>query len=69
MIISQDGIKDNKLDLERRKHQLLTAIQDTQRGLVTSADQRSTIEEALVFFFFFFAFINSAILFSIPWMF
>ncbi|KAI8560845.1 hypothetical protein RHMOL_Rhmol04G0287300 [Rhododendron molle] len=46
--LTSDGIKDNKLDLERRKHQLLTAIQDTQRGLMTSADQRSTIEEALV---------------------
>ncbi|KAG5554265.1 hypothetical protein RHGRI_011958 [Rhododendron griersonianum] len=46
--LTSDGIKDNKVDLERRKHQLLTAIQDTQRGLVTSVDQRSTIEEALV---------------------
>ncbi|XP_058212429.1 probable plastid-lipid-associated protein 10, chloroplastic isoform X2 [Rhododendron vialii] len=46
--LTSDGIKDNKLDLERRKRQLLTAIQDTQRGLMTSADQRSTIEEALV---------------------
>ncbi|KAG2725822.1 hypothetical protein I3760_01G084400 [Carya illinoinensis] len=34
--------------LENRKHDLLRAIQDTQRGLVTTADQRSSIEEALV---------------------
>lgn len=68
VIISQDGIKDNKPDLESRKLQLLMAIQDTQRGLVTSAHQRSSIEEALVFFVFF-ASINSVILFSIPWMF
>ncbi|XP_038977076.1 probable plastid-lipid-associated protein 10, chloroplastic [Phoenix dactylifera] len=35
-------------DLERRKYDLLRAVQDTQRGLVTTADQRSSIEEALV---------------------
>jgi len=46
--LTLDGIKDNKPDLESRKLQLLTAIQDTQRGLVTSAHQRSSIEEALV---------------------
>ncbi|KAK2993129.1 hypothetical protein RJ640_006816 [Escallonia rubra] len=36
------------LELENRKYELLTAVQDTQRGLVTTADQRSSIEEALV---------------------
>jgi hypothetical protein len=36
--------------LENKKHDLLRAIQDTQRGLVTSTDQRSSIEEALVWF-------------------
>ncbi|KAK3012233.1 hypothetical protein RJ639_012242 [Escallonia herrerae] len=36
------------LELETRKYELLTAVQDTQRGLVTTADQRSSIEEALV---------------------
>lgn len=35
-------------ELERRKHDLLRAVQDTQRGFVTTADQRSSIEEALV---------------------
>ncbi|XP_062155970.1 probable plastid-lipid-associated protein 10, chloroplastic [Alnus glutinosa] len=34
--------------LENKKHDLLRAIQDTQRGLDTSTDQRSSIEEALV---------------------
>lgn len=36
--------------LEEKKHDLLRAVQDTQRGLVASADQRSCIEEALVSF-------------------
>nr|CAD1836310.1 unnamed protein product [Ananas comosus var. bracteatus] len=35
-------------ELERRKHELLRAVQDTQRGLSATADQRSAIEEALV---------------------
>lgn len=34
--------------IENKKHDLLRAIQDTKRGLVTTADQRSSIEEALV---------------------
>ncbi|OIW17052.1 hypothetical protein TanjilG_02420 [Lupinus angustifolius] len=34
--------------LENKKHQLLTSIQDTQRGLFTTPLQRSSIEEALV---------------------
>ncbi|XP_057463327.1 probable plastid-lipid-associated protein 10, chloroplastic isoform X3 [Actinidia eriantha] len=41
-------IEYNELDLENKKQQLLSAIQDTQRGLMTSAHQRSFIEEALV---------------------
>ncbi|KAG6527608.1 hypothetical protein ZIOFF_009731 [Zingiber officinale] len=35
-------------DLERRKLDLLRAVQDTQRGLSATADQRSAVEEALV---------------------
>ncbi|KAJ3682198.1 hypothetical protein LUZ60_014771 [Juncus effusus] len=35
-------------ELESRKYSLLQAIQETQRGLVTTPDQRSAIEEALV---------------------
>ncbi|KAK9145943.1 hypothetical protein Sjap_005846 [Stephania japonica] len=35
-------------EVESKKHDLLRAVQDTQRGLVTTADQRSEIEEALV---------------------
>ncbi|XP_061355934.1 probable plastid-lipid-associated protein 10, chloroplastic [Gastrolobium bilobum] len=34
--------------LENKKHQLLNSLQDTQRGLLTTPDQRSSIEEALV---------------------
>ncbi|PSS05099.1 Plastid-lipid-associated protein [Actinidia chinensis var. chinensis] len=41
-------IEYNELDLENKKQQLLSAIQDTQRGLMTSSHQRSFIEEALV---------------------
>ncbi|KAI3441701.1 PAP_fibrillin domain-containing protein, partial [Psidium guajava] len=37
-----------QLSLENEKHNLLRAIQDTQRGLVTNAHQRSNIEEAMV---------------------
>ncbi|GAB2282375.1 Probable plastid-lipid-associated protein 10, chloroplastic, variant 2 [Dionaea muscipula] len=35
-------------ELENKKQDLLRAIQDTQRGLNTTADQRLAIEEALV---------------------
>ncbi|WVZ25505.1 hypothetical protein V8G54_004049 [Vigna mungo] len=35
-------------ELETKKHLLLTSVQDTQRGLLTTPDQRSSIEEALV---------------------
>ncbi|XP_047166848.1 probable plastid-lipid-associated protein 10, chloroplastic [Vigna umbellata] len=35
-------------ELESKKHLLLTSVQDTQRGLLTTPDQRSSIEEALV---------------------
>ncbi|CAN0888937.1 hypothetical protein LINGRAHAP2_LOCUS15980 [Linum grandiflorum] len=34
--------------IEEKKHDLLRAVQETQRGLVTTPDQRSTIEELLV---------------------
>ncbi|KAL0012830.1 hypothetical protein SO802_007938 [Lithocarpus litseifolius] len=34
--------------LENKKHDLLRAIQETKRGLGATADQRSSIEEALV---------------------
>nr|XP_027107143.1 probable plastid-lipid-associated protein 10, chloroplastic isoform X3 [Coffea arabica] len=39
---------DAETELEDKKYELLRVIQDTQRGLVTTADQRSSIEEALV---------------------
>lgn len=35
-------------ELENKKHELLTSVQDTQRGLLTTPLQRSSIEEALV---------------------
>ncbi|WCJ22562.1 Plastid-lipid associated protein PAP / fibrillin family protein [Euphorbia peplus] len=38
----------SEYEMEMKKHDLLTTIQDTQRGLVATADQRSTIEESLV---------------------
>lgn len=39
---------NNAIELEKKKHDLLRAVQDTQRGLVTTPDQRSDIEEALI---------------------
>ncbi|KAI3764293.1 hypothetical protein L2E82_14300 [Cichorium intybus] len=38
----------NETVLENKKYDLLKAVQDTQRGLVTTPNQRSEIEEALV---------------------
>ncbi|KAL9259592.1 putative plastid-lipid-associated protein 10, chloroplastic [Drosera capensis] len=35
-------------ELENKKHDLLRAVQDTQRGLNTTEDQRLAVEEALV---------------------
>uniref|UniRef100_A0ACD5TJ43 Uncharacterized protein n=2 Tax=Avena sativa TaxID=4498 RepID=A0ACD5TJ43_AVESA len=35
-------------DTEGRKHELLRAVQETQRGSVASSDQRAAIEEAIV---------------------
>ncbi|RZC73879.1 hypothetical protein C5167_049360 [Papaver somniferum] len=40
--------KIDEFELESKKHDLLRAIQDTQRGLITNPNQRSSIEEALV---------------------
>ncbi|XP_031119222.1 probable plastid-lipid-associated protein 10, chloroplastic [Ipomoea triloba] len=40
--------RGTEIELENRKYELLRIIQDTQRGLATTADQRSSIEEALV---------------------
>ncbi|XP_004303812.1 PREDICTED: probable plastid-lipid-associated protein 10, chloroplastic [Fragaria vesca subsp. vesca] len=37
-----------EFDVESKKHELLRAVQDTKRGLVTTDDQRSSIEEVLV---------------------
>ncbi|XP_028776858.1 probable plastid-lipid-associated protein 10, chloroplastic [Neltuma alba] len=37
-----------EIELEDKKHILLSAIQETQRGLSTTAEQRSSIEESLV---------------------
>ncbi|XWS31937.1 hypothetical protein CRYUN_Cryun23aG0118400 [Craigia yunnanensis] len=42
------GNRVTEVELENKKHDLLLAVQDTQRGLVATADQRSIIEEALV---------------------
>ncbi|XP_024010727.1 probable plastid-lipid-associated protein 10, chloroplastic isoform X3 [Eutrema salsugineum] len=41
-------VVDSELDLEHKKHNLLRAVQETQRGLTATSDQRSVIEEALV---------------------
>ncbi|GJR36221.1 probable plastid-lipid-associated protein 10, chloroplastic isoform X2 [Tanacetum coccineum] len=38
----------NETELESKKYDVLKAIQDTQRGLVTTLNQRSEIEECLV---------------------
>ncbi|KAK9051376.1 hypothetical protein SSX86_028003 [Deinandra increscens subsp. villosa] len=38
----------NEVELENKKYDLLKAIQDTQRGLLTTPNQRSEIEESLV---------------------
>nr|GMC47273.1 probable plastid-lipid-associated protein 10, chloroplastic isoform X3 [Ipomoea batatas] len=40
--------RGTEIELENRKYELLRIIQDTQRGLAATADQRSSIEEALV---------------------
>ena len=54
------GFQAIEYEVESRKHDLLRAIQDTKRGLETTADQRSSIEEALVCFLSFaFAFMES----------
>ena len=42
------GYQVSEVELENKKHDLLLAVQDTQRGLVAAGDQRSIIEEALV---------------------
>ncbi|XP_077245903.1 plastid-lipid associated protein PAP / fibrillin family protein [Tasmannia lanceolata] len=48
--LAQLAIETNPaMNLERRKHDLLIAAQDTQRGLVATVDQRASIEEALVY--------------------
>nr|GMC51599.1 probable plastid-lipid-associated protein 10, chloroplastic isoform X3 [Ipomoea batatas] len=41
-------LQGTEIELENKKYELLRIIQDTQRGLATTADQRSSIEEALV---------------------
>ncbi|XWS76772.1 hypothetical protein CRYUN_Cryun01aG0206400 [Craigia yunnanensis] len=46
--VAPDGNRVSEVELENKKHDLLLAVQDTQRGLVATADQRSVIEEALV---------------------
>ncbi|XP_062206134.1 probable plastid-lipid-associated protein 10, chloroplastic [Phragmites australis] len=35
-------------DAERRKHELLRAVQETRQGFVAGSDQRAAIEEAIV---------------------
>ncbi|XXG67007.1 hypothetical protein AAC387_Pa06g0449 [Persea americana] len=42
------ALSDRAVELEKSKHHLLRAAQDTQRGLLATADQRAAIEEALV---------------------
>ncbi|KAF3430936.1 hypothetical protein FNV43_RR25666 [Rhamnella rubrinervis] len=46
--IANQSTQSVECEVENKKHHLLRAIQDTQRGLLTTADQRSSIEEALV---------------------
>ncbi|XP_010523861.1 PREDICTED: probable plastid-lipid-associated protein 10, chloroplastic isoform X1 [Tarenaya hassleriana] len=41
-------VYNTELDLEYKKHDLLRAVQDTQRGISADSDQRSFIEEAMV---------------------
>ncbi|XP_045828723.1 probable plastid-lipid-associated protein 10, chloroplastic isoform X1 [Trifolium pratense] len=42
------NLKAYDSELENKKHELLTSVRDTQRGLLTTPLQRSSIEEALV---------------------
>ncbi|KAJ8748445.1 hypothetical protein K2173_003340 [Erythroxylum novogranatense] len=46
--LATDISQVSEFEIENKKHDLLRLVQDTQRGLATSADQRSLIEEALV---------------------
>uniref|UniRef100_A0A803L861 Plastid lipid-associated protein/fibrillin conserved domain-containing protein n=1 Tax=Chenopodium quinoa TaxID=63459 RepID=A0A803L861_CHEQI len=46
--IVHDGRTSQSYEVENKKHDLLRAIQETERGLKTTPDQRSSIEEALV---------------------
>lgn len=46
--VAPDRNRVSEVELENKKHNLLLAVQDTQRGLAATADQRSIIEEALV---------------------
>ncbi|CAI8615756.1 unnamed protein product [Vicia faba] len=46
MMTSASKVYDSVL--ENKKHVLLTSLQDTQRGLLTTPRQRSSIEQALV---------------------
>ncbi|KAL0331596.1 UNVERIFIED_CONTAM: putative plastid-lipid-associated protein 10, chloroplastic, partial [Sesamum angustifolium] len=42
------SVQESEIELENRKFELLRAVTDTQRGLTATADQRSSIEEALI---------------------
>ncbi|KAM0914083.1 hypothetical protein ACQ4PT_011778 [Festuca glaucescens] len=47
--MTQPNIKRGQdADTEGRKHELLRAVQETQRGSAASSDQRAAIEEAIV---------------------
>ncbi|GLT34266.1 hypothetical protein SLA2020_087900 [Shorea laevis] len=46
--VAADRIRVSEVEVENKKHDLLRTVQETQRGLVATADQRSVIEEALV---------------------
>ncbi|XP_065859961.1 probable plastid-lipid-associated protein 10, chloroplastic [Euphorbia lathyris] len=47
-ILSAKVTPVSEFEMETKKHHLLTTIQDTQRGLVATADERAIIEETLV---------------------
>ncbi|KAB5569238.1 hypothetical protein DKX38_003031 [Salix brachista] len=56
-VVTDITARVSEFDIENQKNDLLRLVQDTQRGLVTTPDQRSCIEEALVCLFrFFFSF-------------
>ncbi|XP_050203847.1 probable plastid-lipid-associated protein 10, chloroplastic [Mercurialis annua] len=47
-LATENTTQVSEFEIEKKKHDVLSAVQDTQRGSVATADQRSIIEEALV---------------------